>query len=103
MAVFITDECINCDLCAQECPNTAIYPAGEPYTLAEGTTLSDDEEKDALNEDVYYVVPEKCTECVGHFDEPQCMTVCPVEAIIKDPNHQETQEELQAKFDKIQG
>jgi len=103
MAVKINDECINCDLCAQECPNTAIYPGGEPYTLAEGTNLTDDEEKEALDEDLYYVVPDKCTECVGFHDEPQCIEVCPVDAIEQDPDHEETQDELQAKYEKLQG
>lgn len=101
MAVFINEECINCDACVQECPNTAIYPGGEPYTLSEGTSLQDDSEKEALAEDIYYVVPDKCTECVGAYDEPQCMEVCPVDAIEKDPNHQESQEELQAKYEKL--
>ena len=101
MAVKINDECISCDLCAQECPNTAIYPGGEPYTLAEGTNLSDDEEKDAIDEDFYYVVPDKCTECVGFHDEPQCIEVCPVDAIEMDPEHEESKDDLQAKYDKL--
>ena len=101
MAVFINDECISCDACVQECPNTAIYPAGEPYSLAEGTSLKDDSEKEALSEEFYYIVPEKCTECVGAHDEPQCIEVCPVDAIEKDPDNEESHEELQAKYEKL--
>lgn len=79
MALMITDECISCDVCVPECPNEAI---------SEG--------------DEYYVInPDLCTECVGHHDEPQCVEVCPVDCIPKDPDHAETQEELQAKFEKL--
>jgi len=80
MALKITDTCINCDACIAECPNDAI---------AEGSTI-------------YKINSDRCTECVGHFDEPQCMSVCPVECIIKDPAHTETPEQLQAKFEKLQ-
>jgi ferredoxin len=79
MALMITDECISCDVCVPECPNEAI---------SEG--------------DEYYVInPDLCTECVGHHDEPQCVEVCPVDCIPKDPDHAETQEELQAKFERL--
>lgn len=76
MALIITDECINCDVCEPVCPNQAISP-GEEY---------------------YVIDPLKCTECVGHFDEPQCQIVCPVACIPLDPNWQETEEQLQAKY-----
>lgn len=76
MALKITEECINCDVCEPECPNDAIY---------EG-------------EVIYEIDPKKCTECVGHFDEPQCVVVCPVDCIPKDPEHPETEEQLQAKY-----
>jgi ferredoxin len=59
MALLITDECINCDVCEPECPNDAIY----------------------LGAEIYEIDPAKCTECVGHFDEPQCVQVCPVACI----------------------
>jgi ferredoxin len=79
MALMITDECISCDVCVPECPNEAI---------SEG--------------DEYYVInPDLCTECVGHHDEPQCVEVCPVDCIPQDPDHAETQEELQAKFERL--
>ena len=76
MALTITDECINCDVCESECPNQAIYQGLE----------------------IYEIHPHKCTECVGHFDEPQCQQVCPVDCIIVDPNHVETKETLQLKY-----
>ena len=79
MALMITDECINCDVCEPECPNSAIS-AGEEY---------------------YVIDPAKCTECVGHFDEPQCRKVCPVDCIPLDPRHPETRQELQLKYQKL--
>lgn len=80
MALIITDDCINCDVCEPECPNEAIY----------------------LGEHIYEINPDKCTECVGHFDEPQCVQVCPVECIPVDPDHTETREQLQAKYERLQ-
>lgn len=79
MTLLITDECINCDVCEPVCPNTAIYQG-------------------AL---IYEINPNQCTECVGHFEEPQCVVVCPVNCIIKDPNHPETEEQLRAKYEKL--
>jgi ferredoxin len=90
MATKITEECINCGACEPECPNTAIYSGGTPYEL-NGKTF------DALATDVYYIVPEKCTECVGHFDQEQCAAVCPVDCCVPDPSHTETEEQLAAK------
>ncbi|MGD9869848.1 MAG: YfhL family 4Fe-4S dicluster ferredoxin [Thauera sp.] len=81
MALMITDECINCDVCEPECPNGAIYQG----------------------EEIYEIDPDKCTECVGHFDEPQCQQVCPVDCIPLDPNHAETHDQLMAKFLKLTG
>ena len=79
MALKITEECINCDVCEPECPNNAIY-AGEL---------------------IYHIDPQLCTECVGHFDNPQCQEVCPVDCIPLDPEHKETQEQLLKKADTI--
>lgn len=79
MALMITDECINCDVCEPECPNEAIYPGDE----------------------IYEIDPELCTECVGHFDEPQCQQVCPVDCIPVDPDRQETRDQLMAKYEKL--
>ncbi len=94
MAVIITEDCISCNACQAECPNNAIYGAGETYNYG-------GEEKDTLNDEHTYIVPEKCTECVGFYDEPQCIAACPTEAIIHDENNQETQEELMAKKEKL--
>lgn len=90
MALLITEECINCGACEAECPNTAIYEGGMNWKY-NGT------EQEALVMDYFYIVPDKCTECVGFYDQPQCMAVCPVDCIIKDPAHVETNEELLAK------
>lgn len=76
MALMITDECINCDVCEPECPNNAIYQG----------------------EEIYEIDPGKCTECVGHFDEPQCQQVCPVDCIPLNPDMPETHDQLMEKF-----
>ncbi len=76
MALMITDECINCDVCEPECPNEAI----------------------SAGEEIYVIDPKKCTECVGHFDEPQCQKVCPVDCIPLDPERRETEEQLLQKY-----
>lgn len=76
MSLLISDLCINCDVCAPACPNTAI----------------------SQGETIYEIDPARCTECVGHFDEPQCVVVCPVECIDLDPAHPETREQLLDKY-----
>ena len=81
MALTITDECINCDVCEPECPNEAISQGDE----------------------IYLIATNKCTECVGHFDTPQCVQVCPVDCIILHPEFVETKEELQAKYHQLTG
>jgi ferredoxin len=81
MAFMITEECIACDACVSECPNDAIS-AGDP---------------------LYIIDPDKCTECVGHFDEQQCAAVCPVDCCVSDPNHKETKEQLLEKKKKLHG
>lgn len=90
MAVKITEECIACGACEAECPNNAIYEAGKPYKIG-------DKEYPALSDDYTYVVPEKCTECVGFYDEPQCIAACPTDAIVLLPELQESKEALLAK------
>jgi ferredoxin len=77
MSLLITDECINCDVCEPECPNGAI----------------------SAGEEIYVIDPKLCTECVGHFDEPQCQQVCPVECIHVDPGHEESREQLMLKYE----
>lgn len=94
MSLKINEECINCGACEPSCPNTAIYPNGEPWELS-GT------KHDALSADYYYIVPEKCTECVGFYDDPQCKAVCPVDCIV--PDQKETKEQLMAKKTKLHG
>jgi len=76
MALIITDACINCDVCEPECPNDAI----------------------SAGEEIYEIDPARCTECVGHFDKPQCQIVCPVDCIPFDPRFVETHEQLEAKL-----
>lgn len=80
MALMITDECINCDVCEPECPNDAIY----------------------LGRDIYEIDPEKCTECVGHFDEPQCVQICPVSCIPIHPQWVEDKASLWRKYRHLQ-
>jgi ferredoxin len=112
MAIMITDECINCGACEPECPNNAIYEGGAEWRFADGTGLTGEvkglnsgivTDSNALNEpvsmDVYYIVTDKCTECVGFHDEPQCAAVCPVDCCVDDPDYRETQEALLIKKD----
>jgi ferredoxin len=80
MALLITDECINCDVCEPECPNDAIY----------------------MGPDIYEIEPSKCTECVGHFDEPQCVQVCPVNCIPLNPQWSESRDTLWQKYQRLQ-
>lgn len=79
MALLITDECINCDVCEPECPNQAI----------------------SQGESIYDIDPDKCTECVGHFAQPQCIEVCPVACILVNPERVETPEQLLGKYEKL--
>ena len=76
MALKITYECINCDVCEPVCPNEAIY----------------------MGVEIFEIDPLLCTECVGHFDEPQCVEICPVECIPEDENNIETPEQLLEKY-----
>lgn len=94
MAVLITEECISCNACEVECPNNAIYNAGDPWILG-------GESFDALDSERTYIAPDKCTECVGFYDEPQCIPACPTEAITMDPNRVETKEQLMAKKENL--
>ncbi len=80
MALMITDECINCDVCEPVCPNRAI----------------------TMGSSIYQIDPERCTECVGHHAEPQCQVVCPVACIPPDPHHRESHEALMAKYFRLQ-
>jgi ferredoxin len=106
MAIMITDDCINCGACEPECPNNAIYEGGVEWAINDGSTvagaytLTGGRVVDAadkimpISDDFYYIVPDKCTECVGFHEEPQCAAVCPVDCCVPDPEHVETQEIL---------
>ena len=91
MSTMITEECINCGACEPECPNTAIYEGG----AAVGEPRRDRTRR--ISQDIYYIVPEKCTECVGFFDQEQCAAVCPVDCCVPNPDDPETEEQLLAK------
>lgn len=111
MAIQITDACINCGACEPECPNNAIYEGGVSWTWGEGTALKHivangittdaTTPQDARSDEFYYIVTEKCTECVGFHDTPQCAAVCPVDCCVPDMQHQESTEELQAKKNRL--
>jgi ferredoxin len=79
MALMINEDCINCAVCEPECPNNAI----------------------SAGDDIFVIDPDKCTECVGHFDESQCIDVCPVDCIVVDPKRVESKEQLQAKYQRL--
>lgn len=79
MALLIEKSCINCDMCEPECPNQAI----------------------AMGKSIYQIEPDKCTECLGYYDEPQCIKACPIDCIVPDPDHQETEETLTKKFEQL--
>ncbi|NND82137.1 MAG: YfhL family 4Fe-4S dicluster ferredoxin [Gammaproteobacteria bacterium] len=81
MALYITDQCINCDVCEPECPNDAIYQG----------------------ELIYEIEAAKCTECVGHYKQQQCVVICPVDCILVDTDHPESTSQLQAKFTSLTG
>ena len=113
MAIKITDECINCGACEPECPNNAIYEGGVEWALADGTTVKgaytlmnglslDANQKNApVSDDAYFIVSDKCTECQGFHEEPQCAAVCPVDCCIPDEMYKETVEALLEKKDQL--
>jgi ferredoxin len=90
MATMITSECINCGACEPECPNTAIYQGGVAWEL-NGVLHP------PLAQDIFYIVPEKCTECVGFYDHEACAAVCPVDCCVPDPQRVESEGELLAR------
>ncbi|MBK6392740.1 MAG: 4Fe-4S dicluster domain-containing protein [Saprospiraceae bacterium] len=109
MAIRITNECINCGACEPECPNNAIYEGGiewaindgntvtGTYTLEDGTIVDAGAKNKPVEPDYYYIVPDKCTECVGFHEEPQCAAVCPVDCCIPDDDRVESKEVLLAR------
>ena len=97
MAIKITDDCINCGACEPECPNTAIYEPDTIWKFSEGTSMDDSNERDPVSEDFFFIVTDKCTECVGFHEEPQCAAVCPVDCCVPDEDNVETEDELLLK------
>jgi ferredoxin len=90
MATIITSDCINCGACEPECPNTAIYQGAVEWDL-NGVTSA------AISDDIFYIVPQKCTECVGFFDQEACAAVCPVDCCLPDPDIPEAESVLIAR------
>ena len=109
MAIIITDECINCGACEPERPNTAIYEGAEDWRFQDGTQLTGDVVlpngkavnaeafQTPVSDEFYFIVPDKCTECKGFHDEPQCAAVCPVDCCIPDEDHVESETTLLGK------
>ena len=113
MAIKITDECINCGACEPECPNNAIYEGGVEWAVSDGTSvkgafvLMDGSVVEAgsrqapVSVDTYYITPNKCTECQGFHEEPQCAAVCPVDCCVPDEDYRETVAELMSKKERL--
>lgn len=103
MAIKITDDCINCGACEPECPNNAIYEADILWKMSDGTSMQDETERSdgGFSDEFYYIATDKCTECVGFHEEPQCAAVCPVDCCLEDEDNIETKEELLAKKAKL--
>jgi len=113
MAIKITDECINCGACEPECPNNAIYEGGVEWAITDGTTIKgsfqlldgtlvDAGDKFApISSDTYYITPNKCTECQGFHEEPQCAAVCPVDCCVPDEMYVETVDQVMDKKAKM--
>jgi ferredoxin len=109
LALIITESCINCAACEPECPNHAIYPPAEKWSFSEGTQMVGiidfpdgridhaDQLRSPLSDSIFFIVPGKCTECVGFHEKPQCAAICPEECCVKDPEYPETKEELLKK------
>ena len=114
MAIKITDECINCGACEPECPNTAIYEGGAEWKFSDGTSLKGNytgrnsgikvdanKENEPVEMDVYFIATDKCTECVGFHEEPQCAAVCPVDCCVPDEEFVEEKSSLLDKKDSL--
>jgi ferredoxin len=113
MAIKITEDCINCGACEPECPNNAIYEGGVQWAIVDGTKVKGDfklmdgsvidaaAKNNPIADDTYYISPNKCTECQGFHEEPQCAAVCPVDCCIPDEMYQETVDGLLAKKDAL--
>ncbi len=113
MAIKITDECINCGACEPECPNNAIYEGGVEWAISDGTTVNGsykletgkevdvDDKHEPVSDEFYYIIADKCTECVGFHEEPQCAAVCPVDCCVPDPEREESDDILKARMERL--
>ncbi|MDH3004699.1 MAG: 4Fe-4S dicluster domain-containing protein [Candidatus Shikimatogenerans sp. JK-2022] len=114
MSLKITKECINCGACELECPNKAIYEGNKKWKLSEGTKIKGDyiinknnkkiykkKRYKPISKKIYYIVKEKCTECIGFFKYPQCAAVCPVNCCVKDKKNKESINDLKKKKEKL--
>ena len=109
MAIIITEDCINCGACETECPNTSIYEGADDWRYKDGTSLNGqiilpngkqvnaDEPQIPISDEFYFIVPDKCTECKGFHEEPQCAAVCPVDCCVPDEANVETEDVLLGK------
>ena len=109
MAIIITEDCINCGACETECPNTEIYEGADDWRYKDGTSLDGqiilpngnqvnaDQPQMPISDEFYFIVPDKCTECKGFHEEPQCAAVCPVDCCVPDETNLETEDVLLAK------
>ncbi|WGH25521.1 MAG: 4Fe-4S dicluster domain-containing protein [Candidatus Shikimatogenerans bostrichidophilus] len=109
MSLKITKECINCGACEMECPNKAIYEGGVKWNISDGTSIKKDfiykkkkiknnKNYKPLSKKRFYIVKEKCTECIGFYKFPQCVSVCPVNCCVKDKKYKESINDLKLKF-----
>ena len=113
MAIKITDDCINCGCCEIKCPNRAIYEGGKGWSFSygdqnskfrknDGQIVGSNDVQSPLTDNFFYIVPEKCTECIGFHEEPQCISVCPIDCCVNDDNNQESLDDLLNKKKAIQ-
>jgi ferredoxin len=115
MAIKINEDCIVCNACLPECPNNAIYEPGVEWAIKDGTDVKGNymlldgsvveagKRNAPISNDLYYIVPDKCTECQGFHEEPQCAAVCPTDACVPDEVYRETVGELMAKKERLHG
>ncbi|WP_185877795.1 4Fe-4S binding protein [Blattabacterium cuenoti] len=102
MSIKITNDCINCGACEPECPNKAIYEGGKKWRMSDGTSLKKGSNinydptlfNNPIKNNIYFIIKEKCTECIGFYDEPQCIEICPVNCCILDKKNIETKKDL---------
>ncbi len=113
MAIMITADCFNCGACELECPNNAIYEGNFKWAIQDGTKVTGNyilengkevsvaDKLEPMQEDFYFIAPDKCTECKGFHDEPQCASVCPVDCCLPDPERVESEDILLARKERL--